>query len=241
MSRENARTSFSTSEMAEIRGLIQELMSANSSRQRSIRAKLRSQGLYWDEVGNRMPYTLESLGILISNGIIKITDSPADLNKEITIQRSPQTSNNMTNKGRENSDEHYVINLCDEVLGQHAARQHKFDFLKGDGDKPRCLPVDAYYENLNLVIEYHECQHSEEVKLFDKRDTVSGVSRGEQRKIYDKRREETLPEHDIKLIVIDYKDFGDSKNKKLQRNHDKDIKIVEEILTNHGIPVKTDS
>lgn len=239
MSRENARTSFSTSEMDEIRGLIQELMSANSKRQKSIRAKLHSQGLYWDEVGNRMPYTLESLDILISNGIIKITDSPADLNNEIAMQHSPQTSNNKTNTGRKNSDEHYVINLCDEVLGQHAARQHKFDFLKGDGENPRCLPVDAYYEGLKLVIEYHECQHSEEVKLFDKKDTVSGVSRGEQRKIYDKRREETLPEHDIKLVVIDYKDFGDSK--KLQRNHDEDIKIVREILINHGISVKADS
>lgn len=152
MSRENARTSFSTSEMDEIRGLIQELMSANSKRQKSIRAKLHSQGLYWDEVGNRMPYTLESLDILISNGIIKITDSPADLNNEIAMQHSPQTSNNKTNTGRKNSDEHYVINLCDEVLGQHAARQHKFDFLKGDGENPRCLPVDAYYEGLKLVI-----------------------------------------------------------------------------------------
>ena len=45
-------------------------------------------------------------------------------------------------------DEHYIIDLCDHVLGMTALRQHKFDFLRGDpGKHGRCrrLPVDAYY------------------------------------------------------------------------------------------------
>lgn len=239
MSRKNAKTSFSASELDEIRDLIQELMSENSDRQKSIRATLRKRGLYWSEVGDKMPYTLDSLDILISNGIIKITDNTDDLNNEKNIQRSPQTSNNKTNTGRENSDEYYVINLCDEVLEQRASRQHRFDFLKGDGKNPRALPVDAYYEKLNLVVEYHERQHSEEVKLFDNRDTVSGVSRGEQRQIYDNRRKEKLPENGIKLVIIDYRDFGDSK--KLQRNHDKDIEIVRQILNDYDIYPKKES
>jgi len=29
---------------------------------------------------------------------------------------------------RENSDEHYIIDLCDEVLGEKASRQYCFDF-----------------------------------------------------------------------------------------------------------------
>ena len=38
-------------------------------------------------------------------------------------------------------DETYVIDLCDEVLGIKAIRQHRFPFLKGDGNS--LLPVDA--------------------------------------------------------------------------------------------------
>jgi len=43
-------------------------------------------------------------------------------------------------------DEHYVIDLCDEVLGVVSSRQHRFDFLLGDTNKLRKavkLPVDS--------------------------------------------------------------------------------------------------
>lgn len=133
---------------------------------------------------------------------------------------------------RKDSDEEYVISLCDEVLKLKADRQHRFDFLLGDPSpktgKSTKLPVDAYYDQLKLVIEYNERQHTESVPIFDNRKTVSGVSRGEQRKIYDERRHEVLPKHGISLIVISYSDFGS--NKKLNRNHDKDILIVKKIL-----------
>lgn len=89
---------------------------------------------------------------------------------------------------RTNSDEYYIIDLCDEVLGLKVSRQHRFDFLRGDTG--RKLPVDAYYKERNLVIEYHERQHSETVRLFDDKMTVSGVPRNIQRKIYDERRKE---------------------------------------------------
>ena len=134
--------------------------------------------------------------------------------------------NNSVAKSRSTSDESYVINLCDEVLGLMASRQHRFDFLVGDtGVK---LPVDAYYEPLNLVIEYNEKQHSESTPFFDNRATVSGVSRGEQRKIYDQRRKEVLPKHNIRLLVISYNDFGTSK--KLIRNKVKDILVIKRLL-----------
>jgi hypothetical protein len=132
---------------------------------------------------------------------------------------------------RKNSDEFYVIGLCDEALGLKAERQFKFPFLLGDTGKP--LPVDAYYQEPNLVVEYYERQHTESVKLFDRRMTVSGVSRGEQRKIYDERRRTELPKHGIKLIVISYTDFGMSK--KLVRNHDADLLVVKSILERNGI------
>ena len=67
-------------------------------------------------------------------------------------------------------DEDYVIDLCDEVLGLKASRQHRFDFLTGDtGCK---LPVDAYYEEKKLVVEYHEKQHTEDVPFFNRKKTA---------------------------------------------------------------------
>ena len=44
------------------------------------------------------------------------------------------------------SEETYVIDLCDEVLGTVALRQHRFDFLRGDagpGKQGKRLPVDV--------------------------------------------------------------------------------------------------
>lgn len=127
---------------------------------------------------------------------------------------------------RKDSDEHYVLDLCDEVLGRKGLRQHRFDFLLGDPNaqgKSAKLPVDSYYPELNLVIEYKEQQHTKSNKFFDKPDlfTVSGVHRGEQRKIYDKRRLEVLPKHGIRVIEIFYSDFNhDSKDRILRGNGD---------------------
>lgn len=127
---------------------------------------------------------------------------------------------------RTNSDEYYVIDLCDEVLGKKASRQHTFDFLRGDTG--RKLPVDAYYEELNLVVEYYERQHTESVKLFDDRMTKSGVPRSVQRRIYDERRKEVLPQHGIQVTVISFQDFG--KSKKLKRIKDSDLEVVKKFL-----------
>lgn len=50
--------------------------------------------------------------------------------------------------GRENSDEVYVLALCDSVLDEIGLRQHEFDWLRGDasetGRQVR-LPVDGYW------------------------------------------------------------------------------------------------
>ena len=132
---------------------------------------------------------------------------------------------------RSNSDEHYVIDLCDEILGQTASRQHRFDFLRGDSGKT--LPVDAYYSFLKLVIEYHESQHTESTPFFDKKQTVSGVSRGEQRQKYDQLRQEVLPKHGINVVVIPYTAFGSTK--KIVRNPQSDKLTIMRILKENGI------
>jgi len=136
------------------------------------------------------------------------------------------------------SDEYYVINLCDEILGRKARRQATFDFLRGDGIPGRKLPVDAYYPSLNLVIEYYERQHTETVTFFNRRMTVSGVSRGEQRKIYDQRRKIILPQHGIKVITISYSQLCHSNNKKLLRNKVEDTLIIQEIFNKNNIDTK---
>ena len=125
-------------------------------------------------------------------------------------------------------DELYVIDLCDEILGLKAKRQHRFPFLLGDSGKG--LPVDAYYEEMNLVVEYCERQHSEAVPFFDRRLTVSGVGRSEQRRIYDKRRREVLPQYGIRLVSIAFSDFEYDGRKRIVRDRQRDITIIKKKL-----------
>src|SRR5438132_10181538 len=102
-------------------------------------------------------------------------------------------------------DEAYIIDICDQVLGRKASRQHRFAFLLGDTGTT--LPVDAYYEDLALVVEYRERQHLEPVAFWDTKPTAVGVPRGQQRTLYDARRREVLPEHGIAVVELSHSDF----------------------------------
>lgn len=137
---------------------------------------------------------------------------------------------------RADSDESYVIDLCDEVLGERARRQHRFDWLLGDPGGAGTqvpLPVDAYYPHHRLVVEYRERQHDEPVAHFDKPDvlTVSGVHRGEQRRIYDRRREDVIPSHGIRLVVIRPGDLASNKRGRLIRDWASDLTSLRIMLT----------
>lgn len=131
-------------------------------------------------------------------------------------------------------DEIYVIDLCDELLGMQGSRQHRFTWLVGDpgvDGRPRPLPVDAYYEMHRLVVEYRELQHDAAVAFFDKPDrlTVSGVHRGEQRRIYDQRRDLLIPEHGLRLWVITPDQVGADRRGRLSaRDHDRDLGLLAE-------------
>ncbi len=151
-------------------------------------------------------------------------------------QEQPSTKKEEVIKSRLHSDETYVMDLCDTALNLISERQKRFGFLLGDlhkdGVSRTRLPVDAYYKSLNLVIEYKEPQHTEEINFFDKPDvkTISGVSRGEQRKIYDERRAVVLPENGIKLIEISYNTFKCDNQNRIIRNKEEDLKRVGKIL-----------
>lgn len=143
------------------------------------------------------------------------------VSKEKSLSKTP-----MAKTSSKVNDEQYVLDLCDKVLGIKSARQHRFDFLIGDSGVK--LPVDSFYPTLNLVIEYRERQHTESVGFFDKpeRMTVSGVHRGEQRRVYDERRRKILPEHNIELIEISYNDFNYDRQKRIIRNPEKDGEVI---------------
>lgn len=171
-----------------------------------------------------IPYVFAQRNLANTNWFFQRTKGEAIIPKsnKVVLEKESMTNEKVS----KNRDEDYVLNLCDEVLKLKASRQHKFDFLVGDSG--RKLPVDAYYPSLNLAIEYRETQHENEVKFFDKPDkiTVSGVSRGEQRKIYDQRRRDVLPKHGIQLIEINYHDFDYDRKNKIIRNKEHDLEKV---------------
>lgn len=219
-----SKSIFTRSEANEIISLIKEKLKSDSTKQKGIRAKIRRIGFYASDYGFRDGYTVaDFLSVAKIEGVSN-TGSSVEGNTNSSPKINANTKAKPETTSRKNSDENYVIDLCDEILNQKAFRQHRFDFLKGDSGTK--LPVDAYYPTLNLVIEFRERQHTEEVKFFDKRQTVSGVGRGEQRKIYDQRRRDVLPQHGLKLVEFNYSDFEHKKSKKLVRSSVHDVKEI---------------
>ena len=221
--------SFSKEVYGIIINLISEKVKASTDKQKGIRAKIRKLGFYASDFGFAGGFTAKDfIGVAsIKNG--------QPLNKAIvqaTISLSKKTE--ILSARKKDSDENYVLDICDEVLGLKGIRQHRFDFLIGDAGTK--LPVDMYYESLSLVIEYRERQHTEAVAHFDKPDvmTVSGVSRGEQRKIYDQRRRDVLPKHGIQLIEISYSDFDYDRRKKIKRDKRNDLVTIKKLLGTYG-------
>lgn len=130
---------------------------------------------------------------------------------------------------RADSDEHYILNLCDEALGVPGIRQAKFDWLRGDPSpaRPRGtkLPVDGFWPDLALVVEFQEEQHTQPTPFFDRRHTVSGVGRGEQRRLYDERKRTLIPEHGLRLVVIEKAEFT-LKSRRIDRDRARDLQVV---------------
>ncbi|WP_060886165.1 hypothetical protein [Streptomyces caniscabiei] len=136
---------------------------------------------------------------------------------------------------RDDSDETYVVGLCDRILGETALAQHRFDWLLGDpgvSGRRAKLPVDAYWPGHRLVVEYRELQHDQPMAHFDKPDklTVSGVHRGEQRALYDTRRDIEIPARGLRLIVIRPADLDADGRGRLRRNQDADLAALRKIL-----------
>lgn len=141
----------------------------------------------------------------------------------------------MRGMSRSDSDEAYVVGLCNEVLGERARTQHRFEWLCGDpaaNGQRRTLPVDGYWPGHQLVVEYREIQHDRPVAYFDKPDrlTVSGVHRGEQRALYDARRDSEIPAHGLRLVVIRPADLDCDSRGRLRRNVESDLDVIRKLL-----------
>ena len=77
-----------------------------------------------------------------------------------------------------------------------------------------------------------ESQHYVPTPHFDKPDvmTVSGVHRGLQRRLYDERKAELIPQHGLTLIALPITAF-EVRGKKIKRNTERDLEVVRSVLS----------
>jgi hypothetical protein len=151
--------------------------------------------------------------------------------------RVPESPSRPSQQGR---DESYVLDLLDELLGVRGSRQHRFDWLVGDPGQDtqrRQLPVDSYWPGLGLVVEYRERQHDEPISHFDKPDrmTVSGVHRGEQRRLYDERRDTLVPNHGLTLLIVKPAQLAADTRGRLRRHPEVDRRALLALLRSADI------
>jgi diadenosine tetraphosphate (Ap4A) HIT family hydrolase len=135
---------------------------------------------------------------------------------------------------RADSDEKYILDLVAQVLAEpDYSWQHRFPTLLGDPDRTgrqRPLPVDGYFPRHRLLVEYWEKQHSAPVPIMDQGTSVSGVSRGHQRRLYDARRRHWAASNGIRYVVLDYRGFDTDDQGRLRRDPGRDQRSVAEAL-----------
>ena len=223
------KSAFSRDEVAQIRELLATKTTSAANEQKRIRRRLRELGFYISDFSSDGEgFSQADFDRLVERRVVEIAGQQATSYIPLRSHGPPESSSGGL---IDSKDESYVISLCDHVIGQAALKQHCFSFLAGDTG--RSLPVDAYYPNLSLVVEYRERQHTEEVPFFDRRRTVSGLPRGEQRKVYDQRRRDLLPQHGITLVELSYSDFRHDSRKRILRDFESDLRIVSNRLGSH--------
>ncbi|MEQ8241189.1 MAG: hypothetical protein RIA69_18385 [Cyclobacteriaceae bacterium] len=131
------------------------------------------------------------------------------------------------------SDEHYLINHCDDLLGVTALRNFKFNFILGnyhkDGKTRSSLPVSAYYPEHNLVIELIVPEDAISID-HPKRQTPEGTKRAELMGIYAERKKRGLQEKGVNFIEIPYASFAIDESGDLVREEDKDLDLLKTYL-----------
>ena len=140
---------------------------------------------------------------------------------------------------RTDSDEKYILDLVAQVLLEPDYRwQHRFATLLGDPGKDgkrRPLPVDGYFPRHRLIVEYWETQHSAPIPIMDDGMTVSGVSRGHQRRLYDQRRQSWANANNLRLVILDHRGFACDNQGRLKRDPARDRRIIADALQAAGV------
>lgn len=123
-----------------------------------------------------------------------------------------------------NSDEYYLVDLCDDLLGEQASRKHTFDALVGNlhkrGKGRTKLPVDAYYEHLKLVIEFYRTALP--LEDLDEKEQA----RIAQIKYYDELKKKAVLKKELSLVAIDYAAFKTDEHHKLIRDTTSDKQVL---------------
>lgn len=236
-----------------INGIIANFFEAHPETQKApanqIMPELLAAGVFSKDKKNGLPFRKFLRGIDKENQLEKMPQIYAErhdtgvywyLVRDVSKLESETKEPVLTNKqkailAKANSDETYLVNLCDELLQAEASRQHTFDFLLGDmhkkGKLRTKLPVDTYYEDLNLVIEFMKQYNQEESSTSeDEPLTISGVTRNEQRERYNKRRRDVLKKKEIHHLEIEVTAFDCNSKKQLTRDKAKDVKVLRSIL-----------
>ena len=157
---------------------------------------------------------------------------------KFTAKESTNLPPKNPNKEKEKSikDDDYLIELCDDILNKKSQKQFTFDDLLGDyhkdGISQTKLPLDAYYQDINLVVEVVNKRSVVLKNTIDKSQkiTVSGVTREEQRKVYQERKRTFLEEKDVKVFEINFALFETDESNRLIKNKENDKALLKELL-----------
>jgi hypothetical protein len=133
----------------------------------------------------------------------------------------------------------YVLDLLDEILGESGQREKRFPWALGDQSPTTGrgieLPFDSYWPARRLIVEIDEDQHRTPTPFFDKPHvvTVSGVSRGEQRRIYDARKRAAARAQGFTIVEIPWP----RKPPLDRRDRDQDRGILVQRLQEAGVEI----
>jgi len=86
-----------------------------------------------------------------------------------------------------------------------------------------------------LIVEYWERQHSAAVPIMDEGMTVSGVSRGHQRRLYDQRRQQWADANGLRFVILDYRGFETDDLGRLLRDRERDLATAAQALRASGV------
>jgi hypothetical protein len=218
---------------------------------KKIMPDLVKNGIFSKDVKNGMPLRQVLRALDADNQLESIPRVHADRNgndvywyfvregSEYVSDRKPDAPNAKQRRAieRENSDEVYLIGLIDELLNKEGSRKHTFSYLLGDlhqdGETRTELPIDLYYRELKLALEFIEHPASEKEMIAAKQEklTVSGVPRAEQRIIYFERKKSILEKKEIDFIEIPIAAFDVNESFKLKRVQESDLRVLGNLLS----------